>query len=169
MLEIASGTGEHIVGFARRFAALDWQPSDPDAASRASIAGWANDSALANIAAPLAIDASQRNWPIDRADAMLCINMIHISPWPATLGLLGSAARILPAGGPLILYGSFIRGGTETAPSNLAFDRSLRERNADWGLRELGDVLDAAEAAGFSRFQTIEMPANNLSITLRKI
>src|SRR5882757_4786880 len=116
VLEIASGSGEHVAHFAREFPGHEWQPSDPDADARASVTAWTRG--LRNVGAPLAIDAAAPDWPIDRADAVLCINMVHISPWEATLGLLAGAARILPASGPLILYGPYRREGVETAPSN---------------------------------------------------
>ena len=168
VLEIASGSGEHIVHFAEAFPALHWQPSDPDPVCRRSIAAWSADSEHAHIAPPLDLDAASADWPITAADAVLCINMIHISPWAATEGLLGGAARILPPGAPLFLYGPFIRPGFETAPSNNAFDRSLRERNALWGLRVLDDVKAVARRASLELEQVIEMPANNLSVVMRK-
>ncbi|MEQ9662137.1 MAG: DUF938 domain-containing protein [Parasphingopyxis sp.] len=168
VLEIASGSGEHIVHFAEAFPALHWQPSDPDPVCRRSIAAWSADSERAHIAPPLDLDAASADWPITAADAVLCINMIHISPWTATEGLLGGAAGILPPGAPLFLYGPFIRPGVETAPSNKAFDRSLRERNALWGVRDLDDVEAVARRAGLDLEQVIEMPANNLSVVLRK-
>ena len=129
VLEVASGSGEHIVHFAATFPALHWQPSDPDPAGLVSIAAWCADAGLANIAPPLALDASADDWRIDRADAVLCINMVHISPWAATLGLLGGAARLLAPGAPLILYGPYIEPDVPTVDSNLAFDASLRTRD----------------------------------------
>ncbi|MBK6413654.1 MAG: DUF938 domain-containing protein [Sphingopyxis sp.] len=135
VLEVASGSGEHIVHFAATFPALDWQPSDPDPAGLVSIAAWCADAGLANIAPPLALDASAGEWPIAHADAMLCINMVHISEWAATVGLFTQAAKILQKGAPLILYGPYFRKDDPTAPSNLAFDESLRARNLEWGVR----------------------------------
>ena len=135
VLEVASGSGEHVVHFAATFPALGWQPSDPDPAGLVSIAAWCAEAGLANIAPPLALDASAGEWPIDRADAILCINMVHISPWAATLGLLAGAARLLPTGAPLILYGPYVEPDVPTADSNLAFDASLRARDPAWGLR----------------------------------
>jgi hypothetical protein len=166
VLEVASGSGEHCAFFAARFPALRWQPSDPDPVARASIAAWCAD--LANVAPPLAIDAAASEWPIQRADAMLCVNMVHISPWQATLGLLAAAAGILPAGAPLILYGPYRRAGTPTAESNEAFDRSLKARDPRWGLRQLEQVSDVAAAHGLALARTVEMPANNLTLVYLK-
>ena len=168
VLEIASGSGEHIVYFAERFPRLEWQPSDADPASRASIGAWVSDSALANIRPPIDLDAAADNWPVTAADAILCINMIHISPWAATEGLLGGAARLLPSGAPLYLYGPFHLPGRETAPSNLDFDRSLRARNPAWGLRSLADIEAVGTRQGFWVDGIVDMPANNVSVILRK-
>ena len=162
VLEVASGSGEHIVHFAATFAALDWQPSDPDPAGLVSIAAWCADAGLANIAPPLAIDASAEFWPIDRADAILCINMVHISEWAATVGLFDGSAKLLQKGAPLMLYGPYFRKDHPTAPSNLAFDESLRARNTEWGVRWLEDVTELAETKGFVRKEVRKMPANNL-------
>lgn len=167
VLEVASGSGEHVVHFARSFPALHWQPSDPDHAALRSIAAWAAEAGLTNVASPLLLDASDRDWPVTRADAVLCINMVHISPWEATLGLLRSAARLLPPGGPLYLYGPYVQAGVETAPSNLAFDQSLRARNPAWGLRDVADVEAAAAGAGLVLEAVVPMPANNLSLIFR--
>ena len=169
ILEIASGSGEHVVHFAGQFPYLMWQPSDPDPAALASIDAWASDSGLTNIAPPVALDASARQWPVKAADAILCINMIHISPWSATQGLMTGAATILPKGAPLYIYGPFRRAGTPTAPSNEAFDESLRSRNPDWGVRELEAVAEIASQAGLTLEKTVEMPANNLSVMFRKL
>lgn len=169
VLEIASGSGEHVVHFAQRFPALRWQPTDPDPAALGSIAAWVNEAALPNVAAPLELDAAApQGWPIDEAAAILCINMVHISPWEATLGLLCGAARLLPVGSPLYLYGPYRREGTETAPSNLAFDQSLRNRNPAWGLRWVHDVEAAAADEGLALDRIVEMPANNLSLIFRR-
>ncbi|MCA1748897.1 MAG: class I SAM-dependent methyltransferase, partial [Sphingomonadales bacterium] len=148
ILEIASGSGEHAVHFAQVFPDLDWQPSDPDPACRASIAAWAQEAALDNLLAPIDLDAARENWPIDRADAMICINMTHISPWSATAGLLAGAQRVLPPGAPLYLYGPFREPGRLFAASNAAFDRSLRKRDPEWGVRNLDDVRADAEKRG---------------------
>ena len=168
VLEIASGSGEHIVHFARRFPDLRWQPSDRDPDCRASIMAWAADSGHANIEPPLDLDASVADWPIDRADAILCINMIHISPWAATEGLLAGAGRLLAPGSPLYLYGPFHIADRETAQSNEAFDQSLRSRNPQWGLRNLEAVEEEARLHGFALQQVIDMPANNVSVILQK-
>jgi SAM-dependent methyltransferase len=167
VLEIASGTGEHVVHFARSLPHLDWQPSDPNPAARASIAAHVADEGLANIRAPIALDAASAAWPIDRADAILCINMVHISPWESTLGLMRGAAAILPPGGLLYLYGPYRRAGIETAPSNAAFDLDLQRRDPRWGLRELETVVEVAAAEGLMLERVIAMPANNLSVLLR--
>ncbi|RVT93384.1 DUF938 domain-containing protein [Sphingomonas crocodyli] len=168
VVEIASGTGEHVIHFAAGLAGLTWQPSDPSPEARASIADWIVAEGTPNILAPLDIDAAAESWPIDRADAIVAVNMIHISPWAATLGLLRHAAELLPAGAPLVLYGPFIRDGVETAPSNIAFDADLRARNPEWGLRDLAEVERAALAAGFRHMVFFAMPANNLSVVFRR-
>lgn len=168
LLEISAGTGEHAVHFAAAFPGLTWQPTDPDPGARASIAAWAREAKLNNLRPPLALDAAAANWPVDRADAVLCINMIHIAPWPAGLGLLRGAARILPPGGPLILYGPFKRGGAHTAPSNAAFDAGLRAQDPAWGVRDLETVAAEAAAAGFGPPELVEMPANNLMPIFRR-
>jgi len=166
VLEVASGTGEHVAFFAEAFPALDWQPSDPDPDARASIAAWCEG--LANVRAPIEIDAAAGAWPIDRADAIVCINMVHISPWAATEGLFAGAARLLPTGALLYLYGPYRRDGYPIALSNEAFDSSLKSRNADWGLRNVEALvaLGAANGIGFERW--VEMPANNLSLIFRR-
>lgn len=168
VLEVASGSGEHVVHFAATFPALNWQPSDPDPAGLVSIAAWCADAGLANIAQPLALDASADDWPIDHADAILCINMVHISPWAATLGLLAGATRLLPSGAPLILYGPYVEPDVPTADSNLAFDSSLRARDPAWGLRRTDDVKAVAAAAGLTFAERRAMPANNLMLLFRR-
>lgn len=167
VLEVASGSGEHIVHFAATFPALDWQPSDPDPAGLVSIAAWCGEAGLAKIAPPLALDASAGEWPIEYADAILCINMVHISEWAATVGLFIGSAKLLHKGAPLILYGPYFRKDHPTAPSNLAFDESLRARNAEWGIRWLEDATELAEAKGFALAEAREMPANNLMLLYR--
>jgi len=166
VLEIASGTGQHLAYFAQHLPELRWQPSDPDPVSRRSVAAWAAASGIDNLLAPLALDAASARWPIDRADAILCINMIHIAPWEACLGLLAGAERLLPAGGLLYLYGPYKRGGQHTAPSNAAFDAGLRAENPAWGVRDLEAAVDAAR--GFTLDEIAAMPANNLSVILRR-
>jgi hypothetical protein len=168
VLEVASGSGEHAVHFARAFPAFDWQPTDPDPAALASIAVWSADAALPNLRPPLRLDAAAQAWPLDGADAVLCINMVHISPWAATVGLFRGCERVLQSGAPLILYGPYLEDDVETAPSNLAFDRSLKERNPDWGLRTLAAIDDIAAGSGFRRVRRVEMPANNLMLVYCK-
>jgi hypothetical protein len=165
VLEVASGSGEHCAYFARRFPALTWQPSDPELAARASIAIWCNG--LENIRPALDLDAGSPDWPVGGAAAVLCINMVHISPWPATLGLLTGAARLLQFGAPLFLYGPYRSQGRRTSPSNEAFDASLKARDPRWGVRDLEDVVAAAD--GFVLDRVIDMPANNLSVVLRRV
>jgi SAM-dependent methyltransferase len=167
VLEVASGSGEHAVHFAEAFPDLDWQPTDPDPAALASIAAWAGEAPLPNLRPPIRLDASAP-WPIERADAILCINMVHIAPWEATLGLLHGGGQALPPGGLLYLYGPYIREGIETAPSNLAFDASLKARDPRWGLRSVKDVLAAAAAQRLRLDRLIDMPANNLSLLFRR-
>lgn len=168
VLEVASGTGEHAIFFAQAFPTLDWVPSDPDPSAIASIRAWAEAARLPNLRPPLLLDASAPDWPIARADAMLCINMIHISPWEATEGLFAGAAHLLAPGAPLFVYGPYRRAGVPTAPSNEAFDQSLKARDPRWGLRDLEAVEALAEAAGFSIERVVEMPANNLSLLFRR-
>ena len=167
VLEIASGSGEHAVHFARAFPQLDWQPSDADPDALASIAAWREEARLPNVRAPIALDASAPDWPIAGADAVLSINMVHISPWPAALGLISGAGRLLAPGAPLILYGPWLEQGVTPAPSNLAFDADLRARDPGWGLREVEAF--AAVAPGFALEQRRAMPANNLMLLLRRL
>jgi hypothetical protein len=166
LLEIASGSGEHALHLARTFPALTLQPSDPDQGARASIAAWREAEGPANLLAPLALDAMGEG-AFPRADAMLCVNMIHIAPWAAGLGLLAKAAKALGTGAPLILYGPFFQAGVTTAPSNLAFDADLRARNPAWGIRALEAVAEAA-APHFALDAVVEMPANNLTVCFRR-
>ena len=168
LLEIASGTGEHAAFFAALFPNLAWQPSDPDPDALASIEAWQADAEAANLLPPVFLDAASQTWPLDHADAILCINMVHISPWVATSGLMRGAGRLLPSGGPLILYGPYHRAEVETAPSNEAFDASLKSRDPEWGLRDLADVRAAAETQGLGFQRLYEMPANNLTVVFRK-
>ena len=168
VLEVASGTGEHGLHFARAFPDLAFQPSDPDPLARASIEAWRVDSGVTNLLAPLALDAAAAEWPVARADAILCINMAHISPWAATRGLLHGAGRLLAPGAPLYLYGPFRQAGVETAPSNEAFDESLKRRDTAWGLREVEAVAAAAEESDLSLDRIVPMPANNLSLIFRR-
>ena len=168
VLEIASGTGEHAVHFAERFPHLDWQPSDIHADALQSIAAWRGQAALPNLRSPIVLDAASADWPIDRADAVLSINMVHISPWASALGLIAGAADILPSGGPLILYGPWLKDDIATVESNLAFDRDLRSRDPQWGLRRVEDFAAAAAERGLNLAETRSMPANNLMLLLRR-
>lgn len=169
VLEIASGTGEHAVFFAARFAGLCWQPSDPDAEAVASIAAYREEYAGDNLAAPLLLDASSPDsWPVNHADAILCINMVHISPWAATKGLFEGGARCLGARNlPLILYGPYFEQGVKTAASNLEFDASLQARDPSWGVRDAEKVDALAAAHGLTRTARYALPANNLVLVYR--
>ncbi len=165
VLEVASGTGEHAVHFAACFPGLTWLPSDPDPANRASIEAYRRAEGTANLAPPLDLDSTAASWPLDGpVDAVVCINMIHIAPWAATEGLIAGAARVLAPGGGLFLYGPFKRGGVHTAPTNEAFDASLRARNPAWGVRDLEAVAALAAKAGFAAPRVEQLPANNLAV-----
>jgi SAM-dependent methyltransferase len=166
VLEIASGTGEHIIHFAQQFPHLTWQPSDSDPLAIASIAAWRAESSADNLLAPVQLDAAT-DWPVQNLSAILCINMVHISPWEATRGLLRNAGRRLPKGGLLYLYGPFRRQDRETSASNEEFDRNLKSRNSQWGLRFVEDVAQEASLYDLHLSEIIEMPANNLSLLFR--
>jgi hypothetical protein len=169
LLEIAAGTGEHAVYGAKTLPGLQWQPTDPDPEALASIAAWAEHAGLLNLLPPRLLDAADPGtWPLTQADAILNINMIHISPWEATEGLMQGAARLLPPGGGLFLYGPYLERDVVTAPSNLAFDSSLKSRNPDWGIRHLDDVSALAGRYGLLLAERIAMPANNLVVIFRK-
>ncbi len=169
VLEIASGTGEHAAFFARAFPALDWQPSDPSAEALASIAAYRDDYPKGNLAAPLLLNAAEPDsWAIEEAAAILCINMVHISPWEATLGLFRGAARFLSkSDGPLVLYGPYLEDGVETAPSNLDFDASLKARDSGWGLRRAEAFDELAATHGMARKARYALPANNIMLVYR--
>jgi hypothetical protein len=169
ILEIASGSGEHVVHFARNLPSLVFQPSDPEPDALLSVAAWMKAAEVTNVRAPIVLDASRSPWPIASADGIICINMVHISPWDASVGLIRGAAAILPPGSPLYLYGPYKRKGFATAPSNEAFDRNLRDRDPIWGLRDLEAISAIAHSAGFSIPDITEMPANNLSIVFRRM
>ncbi|HEY1145928.1 MAG TPA: DUF938 domain-containing protein [Allosphingosinicella sp.] len=169
VLEIASGRGEHALHFARAFPGLTFQPSDPDPVALASIEAWRETEGPANLLPPIQLDASAAQWPDVAADAILCINMIHISPWAATEGLMVGAGRLLAPGCPLYLYGAYRQRGVETAPSNEAFDISLRTRNPAWGIRNLEDVVALAGCHGLDLESIVPMPANNLSVIFRRV
>ena len=168
VLEIGSGSGEHSIYFAGLFPGLRWQPSDPDPLNLESIAAWRDAAGKDNLCPPLAINASDVILPIDSADAMMCINVIHISPWDATEGLMRNAARLLPTDAPLYLYGPYRIAGAHTAPSNEAFDASLRSQNETWGVRDLEDVCAEAKKNGLEFIERVEMPSNNQSVIFRK-
>jgi hypothetical protein len=169
VLEIASGTGEHAVHFARGMPLLIWQPSAPEAGSRASIDAWAAGAGRPNLRAAIDLDASAPEWPVTKADAIVCINMVHISPWKSTQGLMAGAERLLVKGAPLFLYGPYRRQDVPTAPSNVAFDENLRSRDPRWGLRDLETVVALADEHGFVLEKVIEMPANNLAVIFRRV
>ena len=187
ILEISSGTGEHGACFAPALAPRYWLPSDPNPIARDSIRAWLAEAASGYLLPPIALDARDSIWPIERAGgedaeesdlepmlrrspitAMVNINMVHISPWAACLGLMAGAGRILPAHGLLYLYGPFKQAGLPLAPSNAEFDQSLQRQNPEWGLRDLEAVIGAAEAEGLAWVETISMPANNLSVVFRR-
>jgi len=169
VLEIASGTGEHAVWFCRALPHVCWQPSDRDQSALASISAWRAQSGLANLLPPLLLDAAlPSSWPVERADLIVAINMVHISPWAATVGLMQGASAVLREGGVLFLYGAFREAGAELADSNIAFDADLRARNPAWGLRDLGTVSDEAKRAGLVLHDRIEMPARNLALVFRR-
>ncbi|MFM0339019.1 DUF938 domain-containing protein [Paraburkholderia fungorum] len=174
VLEIASGTGQHAICFAGALPGLDWQPSDLDADARASIAAWTAHAGLTNVRAPLALDVHQPDWgtglpvPLDALDAVVCINMIHISPWSASEALFAGASRLLAEGGVLYLYGPYKRGGAHTAPSNEAFDQQLQSRDPSWGVRDMEAVVALGASVGLVCGEPVAMPANNFSLVFRK-
>jgi hypothetical protein len=168
VLEIASGTGEHITFWAPYFPNITWQPSDPDPMHLASIEGWIAQLPAANILPPIQIDVTNQTWSIDSVEVILCVNMIHIAPWEACLGILQGAQSLLSKGGLLYLYGPFKQQGKHTAPSNEAFDLSLRAQDPSWGVRDLEAVIDSAQKHDLHAQQVIPMPANNLSVVFCK-
>jgi hypothetical protein len=169
VLEIASGTGEHAVAFAQALPALVFQPSDADPDALASIEAWLRHAALPNLRPALGLDVHVQPWPLrDPPDAILCSNMIHIAPWSACLALLDGAAVALAPGAPLVLYGPYREGGVHTAPSNAAFDASLRERDPRWGVRDQDEVAAEAAARGLDLTRVVAMPANNRTLVLRR-
>jgi len=169
ILEIASGSGQHAVHFAPHFPVALWQPSDRTPESLASIRAWSAEAGVPNLRDPLELDVTAPDWPVESADAIVNINMLHISPWAACEGLLAGAARVLDAGAPLFYYGAFFRRDRETAPSNLAFDRSLRQRDPSWGVRQLEDVVALADTRGLALDRVVDMPNNNYSLVLRRV
>jgi SAM-dependent methyltransferase len=168
VLEVASGTGQHVVHFARALPALIWQPSDADPDLRRSVALWIEHEGLPNVREPLPLDVREPRWPLARADALVCINMIHVTPQAATAALFRGAAAILPAGGTVFLYGPYRRFGRHTAPSNEEFDAQLRAQDPEWGLRNVEDVERAARREGIALVATIAMPSNNFSLLFSK-
>jgi len=168
VLEIASGSGEHAAHFACGLPSLSWQPSDPDPRSLASIAAHRSVAEAQNLLAPVGLDVMAERWPVDHADAVVCINMIHISPWAASEGLMAGAGRVLSTGGVLYLYGPYRIDGRHTAPSNEEFDVSLRSQNAEWGVRDLADIVQLAARHGLVLTETVAMPANNLSVVFAR-
>ncbi len=167
VLEVASGSGEHVMWFSAALPQLRWQPSDPEPEARASVQAWTEHEARPNVAPPVDLNASVWPWPVQHADAVMCANMIHIAPWEAALGLLAGAGRVLPVGGPLLVYGPFMVDG-DTAPSNREFDRSLRQRDPRFGVRELRDMERHAAEHGLRLEESVTMPANNLVVVFRK-
>lgn len=168
VLELASGSGEHALHFAQELPALIFQPSDLEPAALASIEAWRSRSGLPNVRPPLRIDATAAQWPIEHADAMLCINMVHIAPWSAALGLFAGAGRILPSGGVLFMYGPYKIGGEHTAPSNARFDEGLRDQDPSWGVRDLESLQAVAQRHALQLRETVAMPANNFSLVFSK-
>jgi hypothetical protein len=162
VLEVASGTGQHAIFFSERLPALQWQPTDASPEALQSIGACVDDAARDNLLAPLDLDVRSPQWPISQADALLCINMIHISPWEATEALFQGASQLLEVGAPLITYGPYRLHGEHTAPSNAAFDQSLRSRNAGWGVRDIDDLRDLGGRTGFVLEERVGMPANNM-------
>lgn len=168
VLELASGTGEHAAFLGERLPVASWQPTDPDEVSRASVDAWREELAARRVLPALELDVTRRPWPVTRADVIVCINMIHISPFEACLALLDGAREVLSPGGLLYLYGPYRRGGAHTAPSNEAFDARLRAQDPSWGVRDLETVAEEARARGLEVALVEEMPANNLSVVLRR-
>ncbi len=180
ILEIASGTGEHAIFFAPRLSPRKWLPSDPNPQARSSIAAWSASYPSANLYPPIDLNAITPIWPVEKdiyrdqlnnspITGIVNINMIHISPWSATLGLMKGASRILPKGGILYLYEPFMKDGKHTAPSNEAFDQTLRAQNSEWGVRDLDDVVSIANKYGFTMLESYQMPANNLSVVFQHL
>ena len=168
VLEIASGTGEHVSFFAGLFPRLDWQPSEPDPMLRQSIVAYGQDSGLANLAPPLDLDVTRRPWPVEAVAAILCVNLLHIAPWAVTEALMAGAGEALPPGAPLMIYGPFMREGRHTAESNAAFDRGLRAENPAWGVREMEAVEDLAKQHGLALADVAAMPANNFFLRFER-
>jgi SAM-dependent methyltransferase len=169
VLEIASGTGQHAVFFSEHLSGLRWQPSDASVDALRSIQAWVEESALENLLPPIALDVCSPRWPIASADALLCINMIHISPWETTESLFRGASAMLAGGSPLIIYGPYRLHGAHSAPSNAAFDESLRSRNPRWGVRDIDALVELAGRTGFELHKRVSMPANNMTLIWTRI
>ena len=168
VLEIASGTGQHVVHFARGLPRLTWQPSDVEAECLRSISAWLAAARLPNIRQPVTLDVQALPWPVAEVDGIVCANLLHIAPWPIVPALFAGARAVLRAPGPIYLYGPYSIGGRHTAPSNEAFDRVLRAHDPEWGVRDLTEVARVAGDEGFDLNETVGMPANNLSVVFRK-
>jgi SAM-dependent methyltransferase len=166
VLEFGSGTGQHVAHFAAALPSLEFQPSELDTERHPSIRAWTRE--LPNVRAPIELDVTRRPWPIETADAIVCINVIHISPWRTTLALMEGAGELLPSGGVLVTYGPYRRGGKHTATSNEEFDASLKSRNPEWGVRDMEEVQAVAERAGLRLEEAVAMPANNLTLVFRR-
>src|ERR1044072_755185 len=164
ILEVASGTGQHVIHFAKALPSLTWQPSDPDPELRESIARRVGEEKLANVNSPIELDVTRLPWPLQTADAVVCINMIHVAPWSATLALLEGTKVLLPTEHVLFLYGPYRRHGQHTSKSNEQFDSDLHAQNSEWGLRDLEMVSETAASSGFVLAEIVEMPANNFSL-----
>ena len=168
VLEVASGTGQHVIHFAKALSGLTWQPSDPDPELRKSIALRVGEEQLANVNPPIDLDVSRLPWPLQTADAVVCINLIHVAPWSATLALLEGSKALLPAQHVLFLYGPYRRFGQHISKSNEQFDSDLRAHNAEWGVRDLEAVSETAASLGFVLAEIAEMPANNFSLVFER-
>ena len=164
VLEVASGTGQHAIFFSEHLPDLQWQPTDASSEALRSISAWVDATARENLLPPLEFDVRSPHWPVTRADALVCINMIHISPWETTEALFRGASKLLTGSSPLVTYGPYRLHGEHTAPSNEAFDQSLRSRNARWGVRDIDELSELGERTGFALQERVGMPANNMTL-----
>jgi SAM-dependent methyltransferase len=169
VLEVASGTGQHAEFFAERIPNLRWQPSDASPEALSSIEAWVGQSGRENLLPPIELDVRRAPWPIDAANAVLCINMIHISPWESSEALFRGAGALLTTGSPLVTYGPYRLHGAHTAPSNAAFDESLRSRDPRWGIRDIDELSELAVRTGFTLRERVEMPANNMTLIWSRV
>ena len=167
VLELSSGTGQHILYFAERFSELYWIPSDIDPINLESIEAYRSEAGLLNIQRPFLLDVTSPQWPVHKVEAVFCANMIHIAPFSCTLGLLDGVGRVLLPNGLFFLYGPFMVDGQHTAPSNHAFDGDLRQRNPEWGVRDQQEVIRLADERGLKLQEIVEMPANNRILVFR--